>query len=404
MTSYVSSIIPIIVAGWILSYLERGMDKILPTAIRNFTKPLISLFVMVPLVLILIGPISAYASHGVAAGINYLFGLAPWLGGALMGGLWQILVIFGLHWGLVPVFVNDLTTVGHSLLAGPTIAAVLAQGAATLGVFVRTKDAKRRQVAGPAAFSGIMAGVTEPAIYGVNLPLKRPLYFGVIGGAIIGLGGGAANVFVVPSTLALPAYIYVGNFALTVLGCVVSMTVAFGLTFFFVDRESPDARNQDVSQSGTGNSTVSVASPVSGQLIALDQVPDKVFASQALGKGVGIIPQHHVICSPLAGKIISVAPSGHAFGVRSDEGVEVLVHIGIDTVELKGQHFKTVVRKGAVVAVGDELSTVDFAALESAGYDTTVIVTVTNTSKLQEVTPVAAGSIEAQKTIVTVIP
>lgn len=442
MTSYVSSVIPIIVAGWLLSYLERGMDKILPTAIRNFTKPLISLFVMVPLVLILIGPISTYAAQGLAGGITYLFNLAPWLGGALMGGLWQILVIFGLHWGLVPIFVNDLTTVGHSLLAGPAIAAVLAQGASTLAVFLRSRSAKRRQVAGPAALSGIMAGVTEPAIYGVNLPLKRPLYFGVVGGAvggaIIGLAGGAANVFVVPSALALPAYMYVGNFGLTLIGCGVGMVIAFLLTFFFMDREQPDNVAQPASEAAvpapadqvapepqdpasttgatavvgsqaatataTRTAVVDVVAPVSGRMVALEEVPDKVFASGALGQGVGIVPEQNEVRSPISGKVISVASSGHAFGLKSPDGVELLVHIGIDTVELKGQHFTNAVKKGDAVNAGDLLATVDLDAVKTAGYDPTVILTVTNTAKLQEVTPAVAGPVEVGAPAVVVIP
>lgn len=441
MMSYVSSVIPIIVAGWVLSYLERGMDKILPAAIRNFTKPLLSLFIMVPLILIVIGPISTYAAQGLAGGVTYLFNLAPWLGGALMGGLWQVLVIFGLHWGLTPIGINDLTTVGYSVLFGPVLAAVLAQGAATAAVFTRTRSARRRQVAGPAALSGILAGVTEPAIYGVNLPMKRPFYFGVaggaVGGAIIGLGGGAMDTFVVPSALAIPAFMNVGNFAMTMMGTGLAMIIAFLLTFIFMDRESSDddataaeqaavpapadqvapapqdpsaatTANTAVAPGGTStavrNAVVDVVSPVSGRMVALEDVPDKVFASGALGQGVGIVPTENVVRAPLSGRVISVASSGHAFGLKSDDGVELLVHIGIDTVELKGQHFTNAVKKGDVVSAGDELATVDFDAVKAAGYDTTVIVTVTNTAKLQEVTPAVAGPVEAGAPAVVVIP
>lgn len=442
MMSYVSSVIPIIVAGWILGYLERGMDKILPASIRNFTKPLVSLFVMVPLILIVIGPITTYAANGLAAGIMYLFNLAPWVGGALMGGLWQVLVIFGLHWGLTPVIINDLTTIGYSLLTGPIIAAVLAQGAATAAVFVRTRSANRRQIAGPAALSGVLAGVTEPAIYGVNLPMKRPFYFGVaggaVGGAIAASAGSAANTFVVPSALALPAYLYVGDFVLLLIGIGVGMAIAFLLTFFFADRERADGTVDDAvapapadqvapepqdpatetgatavvgssaaagsTATATRNQVVDVVAPVSGRMMALEEVPDKVFASGALGSGVGIVPDENVVRAPISGKVISVASSGHAFGLKSDDGVELLVHIGIDTVELKGQHFTNAVKKGDVVRAGNELATVDFEAVKVAGYDTTVIVTVTNTAKLHEVTPAVAGPVEAGAPAVVVIP
>lgn len=438
MMSYVSSVIPIIVAGWILGYLERGMDKVLPASIRNFTKPLVSLFVMVPAVLIVIGPITTFAANALATGIMYLFNLAPWVGGALMGGLWQVLVIFGLHWGLTPVIINDLTTVGYSLLTAPIVVAVLAQGASTAAVFVRTRSANRRQIAGPAALSGILAGVTEPAIYGVNLPMKKPFYFGVaggaVGGAIASVGGSAANTFVVPSALALPAYLYVGDFALLLIGIGVGMVIAFLLTFFFMDREQADGTADDVvapapsdqtapapqdpaaptgantavaaggAATATKTSVVDVVAPVSGRMVALAEVPDKVFASGALGQGVGIVPDENVVRAPITGKVISVANSGHAFGLKSDDGVELLVHIGIDTVELKGEHFDVAVAKGDQVNAGDILATVDMNAVAAAGYDTTVIVTVTNTAKLQEVTPAVAGPVEVGAPAVVVIP
>lgn len=438
MMSYVSSVIPIIVAGWILGYLERGMDKVLPASIRNFTKPLVSLFVMVPAVLIVIGPITTFAANALATGIMYLFNLAPWVGGALMGGLWQVLVIFGLHWGLTPVIINDLTTVGYSLLTAPIVVAVLAQGASTAAVFVRTRSANRRQIAGPAALSGILAGVTEPAIYGVNLPMKKPFYFGVaggaVGGAIASVGGSAANTFVVPSALALPAYLYVGDFALLLIGIGVGMVIAFLLTFFFMDREQADGTADDVvapapsdqtapapqdpaaptgantavaaggAATATNTSVVDVVAPVSGRMVALAEVPDKVFASGALGQGVGIVPDENVVRAPITGKVISVANSGHAFGLKSDDGVELLVHIGIDTVELKGEHFDVAVAKGDQVNAGDILATVDMNAVAAAGYDTTVIVTVTNTAKLQEVTPAVAGPVEVGAPAVVVIP
>lgn len=443
MMSYVSSVIPIIVAGWLLSHMERGMDKILPAAIRNFTKPFLSLLIMVPLILIVIGPITTYAAQGLAAGVTFLFNLAPWLGGALMGGLWQVLVIFGLHWGLVPIALNDLTTVGYSILFGPVLAGVLAQGAATLAVFIRTRNPKRRQVAGPAAVSGILAGVTEPAIYGVNLPMKRPFYFGVaggaVGGAIIAMGGGAMDSFVVPSLLAIPGYMNVGNFAMTMIGTGVGMLVAFVLTLLFMDRESAEGAADDAAApapaddvapapqdptaptgaqtavaagaaggaataTATRNSVVDVVAPVSGRMVALEEVPDKVFASGALGKGVGIVPDENVVRAPITGKVISVANSGHAFGLKSDDGVELLVHIGIDTVELKGQHFDVAVAKGDQVQAGDTLATVDMNAVAEAGYDTTIIVTVTNTAKLQEVTPATAGPVEVGAPAVVVIP
>ena len=164
-----------------------------------------SVTVMVPLTLIVVGPITSYAANGLSAGVTWLFTVAPWLGGAVMGGLWQVFVLFGLHWGLVPVMINEIATQHHSLLMGPLPSAVLAQGAAVLAVAIRSRNSKLKQIAGPAAISGILAGVTEPAIYGVNLPLKKPFYFGIaggaLGGAIAAIGGSASTTMALPLSL-----------------------------------------------------------------------------------------------------------------------------------------------------------------------------------------------------------
>ena len=477
LMSYASSVIPIIVSVWVLSYLERFLDRILPSAIRNFSKPLLALLIMVPLVLLTIGPITTYASQAIAWLVSSLYEVAPWLGGALVGGLWQVLVIFGLHWGFVPIMLNDLGTVGYTVMGASILPAVLAQGGATLAVFARTQSAARRQAAGPAALSGILAGVTEPAMYGINLPLKRPLYFGVaggvVGGVIVGLSGSAASAFVFPSLLALPAYLKIGSITGLLIGCLVAMVIAFVLTFLFVDRETPgtgsdavappaddtapapgdptgaqpalavpasgtsaaasgSARGSTAAGAATGAAAsiatpsatasggdraepaptseqgsaapvvVDVDSPLQGRVMALGDVADAAFAAEALGKGVGITPEENIVRSPVAGKLISVAGSKHAYGIKSDDGVEVLIHVGIDTVELKGEHFTTERSRGERVEVGDVLAEVDFPAIAQAGYDTTVILTVTNTKKHAEVLPAQAGPVAAGDPVVTV--
>lgn len=461
MMSYANSVIPIIISVWVLSYLERFLDRILPSTIRNFSKPLLALLIMVPLVLMTIGPITTYAAQAVAWLVSSLYEVAPWLGGALVGGLWQIFVIFGLHWGLVPVLLNDLATTGQSVMMASIMPAVLAQGAATLAVLVRSRSAARRQAAGPAALSGLLAGITEPAIYGVNLPLKRPLYFGIAGGAIggiiVGVSGSAASSFIFPSLLALPAFLQFGSFAGLLLGCGVAMAIAFVLTFLFVDRETPGTASSAVAppedetapepgtptgaqpelaapgaaSASTGGATaaagasstatadaaeaaptseqgpaapvvVDVVSPMAGEVMVLGDVSDAAFAAEALGKGVGIVPGESIVRAPVSGKLISVAGSKHAYGLKSDDGVEVLVHVGIDTVELKGEHFSTECSRGERIQAGDPLVEVDFDAVAAAGYDTTVILTVTNTKKHAEVLPAQAGPVAAGDPVVVV--
>lgn len=409
LMNYTSSVIPIIVAVWLQGFVERFLNRVLPSAVRNFSTPLLVILVMVPFVLMTVGPLTTYAAQGISSGINAIFGFAPWLAGVILGGFWQVFVLFGLHWGLVPIMINDLATQGYSLLTGPLLAAVLAQAAAMLAVFFRTRSAKRKQVAGPAALSGFLAGITEPGIYGVNLPLKLPFYFGIaggaIGGAIAAAGGSAADSFVFPSLLAIPAFASIGNFTLQLIGTGLAITIAFALTWFFGPREQADDVAPEVVPTATADvpaNVVDVIAPVAGEAMAMTSVNDKVFASGAMGAGVGIRPVAGQVVAPVSGTLIVAMKSGHAFGIKTDHGVEVLVHIGLDTVRLEGRHFDSMVTKGQRVEQGDVLAHVDLAAVEAAGYDTTTVVVVTNTAKLTDVTPVTAGPINLGDTALTV--
>lgn len=442
MMNYTSSVIPIIVAVWLQAYLERFLNRVLPSALRNFSTPLLTILIMVPLVLMTVGPVTTFAAQAISAGVNAAFGVAPWLAGAILGGFWQVFVLFGLHWGLIPIITNDLATQGYSLLTGPLLAAVLAQAAATLAVFLRTRSTARRQVAGPAALSGFLAGITEPGIYGVNLPLKKPFYFGivggVVGGAIASAGGSAANAFVFPSLLAIPAYTQIGSFTLQMIGTGVAVVIAFTLTFLFGPREA-DATAVEPGRPVTGTTatvaaddtapangapsgataagaplptgtatatevagTVEVLSPVDGTAVALTEVPDKVFASAAMGKGVGIVPTDGHVYAPISGTVKAAMKSGHAFGIKSADGVEVLVHIGIDTVQLDGRGFSPAVTRGDHVKAGDLLAVVDLDVVAEAGYDPTTLVVITNTAQLAGVVPVAQGAVTHGQPAVTV--
>ena len=421
MMSYTSSVIPIIVAVWLQGYLERFLGRVLPSAVRNFGTPLFTLVLMVPLVLITVGPVTTYAAQAVSSGVTWVFEVAPWVAGALMGGLWQVFVLFGLHWGLVPVMANDLATQGHSLLIGPLLPAVLAQAAACLAVMLRTRNRARREVAGPAALSGFLAGITEPAIYGVNLPLKKPFYFGIaggaIGGAIAAAGGSAANAFVFPSLLALPAFTEVGSFTLQLVGTGVAVGLGFTLTWLFGPREEAaaaagaetdgpvsvtEAGGPAPVSAGATSATVDVAAPVAGRSVPLADVPDKVFASGALGAGVGIVPSDGRVHAPVTGTVVAAMSAGHAYGIKTPTGVEVLVHVGIDTVNLAGRGFAPAVRQGQQVQVGDLLAEVDLAVVAEAGYDPTTVVLVTNTKQLSDVSPEPYGTVKQGDPVVVV--
>ena len=245
--------------------------------------------ILVTLTFVIIGPLSNLVSGGLAGGIGWIFNVVPWLGGAIMGGLWQVFVIFGLHWGFVPLFTAELQTSGYIYLIAPLFAAVLAQAAAVTGVWVRTKDKNLKSIAAPAAPSGFLAGVTEPSIYGVNLPLKRPFVFGVVGGVfgggLISAGGIAGNAFVLPSGLAIPALLGTGNLVMLFLGLAVAIIVPFLLTVIVGFKDPVDETAASVS--GTD---LQVLSPLGGTVVPLTEVPDAVFAAGALGQGVAILP------------------------------------------------------------------------------------------------------------------
>ncbi|HMR47921.1 MAG TPA: beta-glucoside-specific PTS transporter subunit IIABC [Arachnia sp.] len=407
---YVSSVIPIIVGVWVQGYLERFLLKVLPAAIRNFMTPLLVMLIMVPVILLTIGPATTFAANGIAGGINYLFDTLPWLAGAIMGGFWQVFVLFGLHWGFIPIMLTQLNVDGYSILTGPLPAAVLAQAAATLAVMIRTRDKATRELAGPATLSGFLAGITEPAIYGVNLPRKYPFYFGIVGGVIggllAGLAGARSDAFVFPSLIGMPAYLKTPNLPLFFIGVGVAIAVSFLLTLFWgVKDDAPAAAADDKPAraaspgapvaAASGGAEVVVAAPMAGRLVALEDVPDPVFSSGAMGKGVGIVPSDGTVYAPISGTVAVAMASGHAYGIKGDDGVEVLVHVGIDTVNMKGEGFTMNVAKGDRVEAGQVLAVVDLAAVEAAGYSTTTILLITNTKAQKSVEAASAGAVDA---------
>lgn len=261
MVSYTSSVIPILFAVWIQGYLERVLHKVLPASIVGFTTPLITVGVMVPLTLIVVGPITNILSTGISDGVMWAFDFAPWLAGAIMGGMWQVFVMFGLHWGFIPVMMNDLGTLGYSLIAGPLVAPVAAQGAAALAVLIRTRSKKRREIAAPSMLAGLLAGIAEPLIYGVNLPMKLPFYFGLaggaVGGAIAAWGGSASDTFVMPSLLGLPAYMNNGNFMLQIIGVAAAMGIAFLLTLLFGVNKNNDRPDEETEEANADKASAS---------------------------------------------------------------------------------------------------------------------------------------------------
>ncbi|WP_291055857.1 beta-glucoside-specific PTS transporter subunit IIABC [Herbiconiux sp.] len=392
MVSYVSSVIPVIVIVWLQSYMERFLYAKLPSAIRRFVTPMIVVLILVPLTFLVIGPLANLLGTLLADGIGWVFAAVPWLGGAIMGGLWQVFVIFGLHWAFVPLFTLELQNTGTIYLLAPLFAAVLAQAAAAAGVWVRAKDKNLKSLAAPATLSGFIAGVTEPAIYGINLPLKRPFAFGiaggVVGGAIISAGGVASGSFALPSLLALPALFGTGSPVALIIGVVAAVAIAFLLTVF-VGFKEPAAEAEALAES----KDLVIESPLDGTVVPLSEMTDAAFASGALGSGVAIRPRSGALYAPFDARVVAVFPTGHAIGLQHADGAEVLIHIGVDTVKLGGQHFTPKVESGQQVRAGELLLEFDAAAITAAGYDLTTPVIVTNGDLYPSVTPLAAGAV-----------
>ncbi len=409
MIAYLSAVIPTILAVYAQSQLERLLNKVLPESLRNFLNPMLTVAIIVPLTFLAIGPVADLAGQGISDGVNWFWNLSPAIGGAILGGLWQVLVIFGLHWGLVPVMIQDLVSQGYSLLTGPLFAAVLAQAGAGLAVFLKTRNKELKEIAGPATISAFFAGITEPMVYGVTLRLKKPFIYaaiaGAVGGAIAAAGGSAAEGFVLPGAITITSTLNIGNFTLQLIGSGVAIAIAFALTMVLGFKDLPSTKHAAgaaaVADEGVvASEAYSLPTPVAGEVISLAAVPDKVFSSGAIGNGVAVLPSEGRVYSPIAGTVVSVMP--HAYGIKADTGLEVLIHIGLDTVNLKGKHFTPRVEQGQRVDQGDPLAEFDLDALVLAGYNPTTVMVITNTSRYGTVVAVAEGSLRAKDLVLEV--
>jgi PTS system beta-glucosides-specific IIC component len=304
----------------------------------------------------------------------------------------------------VPLFQVEFQTTGQMLLIAPVFAAVLAQAAAVAGVWVRARNKNLKSLAAPATLSGFLAGITEPAIYGINLPLKRPFAFGIVGGAvggaIIALGGVFSKAFVVPSGLAVTALLGNGNMIVLAIGLAAAILIPF-LLVVLVGFTEPE--ESDGAAAPAAANDVPVVSPVDGTVVPLSEVPDAAFADGSLGQGVAIRPRSGAVYAPFDGTVVAAFPTGHAFGLRHVDGAELLIHSGIDTVKLGGQLFSTKVTAGQQVKAGDLLAEFDGDAIERAGYDLTTPVIITNPDLYPAVDAAASGPIAHGEPLFTAV-
>ena len=389
--NYVSTVIPIILAIFILAYVQRFLEKVIPEVLKIIMVPTLSLLLMIPATLLLFGPIGIYLGDGVNWLYYYIMNLSPILLGGFIGGIWCVLVIFGAHRGLVPIGINDVARTGRQNLLAFAGAANFSQAGAAFGVFVRTKNKDLKAVAASATVTALF-GITEPAIYGANLRLKKPMIYavasGAAGGALMGWGGSYGTAFANQGLLTIPVYAEAGTkaFICYLLGCGIAFFGAFLLTIFLGFNDLPlDESRQEPglkTEAGTVKEKQRIQAPVQGQLVSLDQINDEVFASQQMGKTLAIYPTEEQIVSPGNGQVTALYPTHHAIGLKLDNGAEILLHIGINTVELKGRGFETFVKVGERVRLGQKLLSFDKQIIQATGYDPTVLVIVTNTAEM----------------------
>lgn len=407
---YTSSVVPVILICFFASKCQKQLNKLIPETLKFFFVPMFTLFIALLCGFIVIGPIATFASNLIAEGIMNVRNFSPMLAGALVGGFWQVLVIFGLHWGFIPIYINNIATMGFDNVMMPFFGATFAQTAVVIAMLIKTRDKKLRALCVPAAISGIF-GVTEPAIYGITLPRKKPFIISCIASAIAGAYFGFANlkefimgglgIFEFPAMID-PATNNMDSLYVGIIGAILAMLVGFILTMlFFTDDKAADTiKAKDASVSEELLDKEIIAMPLHGEILPLSNVKDAAFSQWILGKGLAIEPDQGEVVSPVNGVITTLFPTYHAIGITADSGVEILIHVGMDTVQLEGTHFHPVIQQGERVTVGQKLLEFDMEEIRKAGYSLITPVVITNSSQYLDILETGLKSSEELLTVI----
>ncbi len=385
-SSYSISIITVIVIVYVASLIEKQLKKIIPDLLKLFFLPVATMMITITVSILFISPLMAILIHLVGDFAKFIFEISPTVAGFIIGGLWQVLVMFGLHWGVVPISSSNLLTFGYDFVMVPVILTTFAQTAALAAVFFKTKDKRLKTIAIPAGISGFL-GITESTIYGVNLPLKFPFAFAciasAISGAFVSFLGVKAYSPIGFGIFGFPSYLDVNgqdvhNLYLIVIAVLISVIIAFTSTFIYFDlRKNKEKVNEEF--------TAFVKSPMFGLVTNISDVNDDVFSSQVVGKGLAIIPLEGELYAPVTGTVVTLLNTNHAIGIVTDEGLELLIHIGIDTIKLEGKHFTPHVKVGDKVTVGDHLISFEIEEILKLGFDTTTPVVITNSNDFLDI-------------------
>ncbi|MEG2708335.1 MAG: beta-glucoside-specific PTS transporter subunit IIABC [Vagococcus sp.] len=415
MMNYGSSVIPIIIAVYFASKVYKQVDKIIPSLVKTFLVPLFTILIVVPLTFLVIGPIATWFGNLLGAMTLGLYNLSPVIAGLVIGGLWQVMVMFGLHWGVIPIGINNMAVMGFDPILVLGMATPFATAGVVLGIMLKTKNKDVKSLAVPSFISSLF-GVSEPSIYGITLPRKKPFYATLVaasvGGLIMGLSGtkgfimGGMGIFGIPNYINPETGMDKGFYGFLiaiasafVIGLILALTVGYSNSMDPVKEKEEDS-NKSVDRNIKEKA---IASPIVGKVLPLSDVKDKAFSAELLGKGVAVIPSQGLIIAPEDGTVTTLFPTKHAVGLTFNDRVEMLIHVGMDTVNLNGECFESFVEQGDVVKKGDKLIAFDKDKIIELGYSIETPVVITNSAEFLDVIETSDDKVTAESTLLRII-
>lgn len=412
--SYAYSVIPIILSVWILSYIEPLVDKITPAVTKNFLKPMLILLITAPIALVIVGPLGAMLGNALSTIIYTIHDKLGFIAVGLIAGIYPFIVMAGMHHAFTPIKLSMIATTGYeAFICIAEFCSNMAQGAAALAVSIKSKNKDLKQVAGSSAFSALLAGITEPALYGVTVRLKKPMLGACIGAIIGGLVGGFFQLkafgVATPALITIPQYIEKGrpeSLIYILITAVVTIVASFVATYLIGFEDIKDsAYEEEIEESTIEPLTINkkVYSPMNGKVIQLKEVNDVTFSDNLLGKGAAIIPNEGKVVAPCDGKIDVFFETGHAIGITTSTGIELLIHVGLETVNLNGKYFTPQVKVGEEVKKGDTLLLFDLTKIIAEGYDVTTPIVVTNSNDFMEINVTKYGEVKEQDELLAII-
>lgn len=403
IVNYSGSVLPIIMSVFIMKYIYHYCITYIPEMIRIVAAPLITLFITAIISLVVIAPIGFYVGEFVANGMRAIFDFSPIAAGFISAGTRPLLVLLGIHHALNPITQQEISTFGYSLMMAVSLMSTFAQATSAFAVFIISKNKKEKQMCASAALSGYI-GITEPVLYGVLVKYRIVMIAtcigGGVGGAISATLGGRGYGFVLPGILTIPAFMGEGMMGVF-LGIAASIIVTFLIILVF----GKNIRNKDSADKiKKQDNVMTICSPTKGIIQSLETVDDHTFANETVGKGIAIIPLNREIHSPVSGEVVVTFKTKHAIGLRSDDGVEILIHVGIDTVNLEGKYFDVKVEERQKVKSGDLLMTADYEMIKQGGYDPIIILVITNTQKYLDILPlIKEGNISSGEEVLKIL-